>query len=203
MVTVLSDAKEIVTRKNDSTKERRPMKTVYEIDPAHSSAQFTIRHLMISNVRGDFKSVKGTVVYDPENLAASSIETEIDVNSLNTRDENRDAHVKSAEFFNVEKHPSITFKSTKVEREGEGEFKVTGNLTILGVSKEVVLKVEGPSEEAKDPWGNIRVGASATTKIKRSEFGLTWNAALETGGVMLGDDVKIELDVELVKQKAA
>lgn len=179
------------------------MKTVYEIDPAHSSAQFTIRHLMISNVRGDFKSVKGTVVYDPENLAASSIEAEIDVNSLNTRDENRDAHVKSAEFFNVEKYPSITFKSTKVEREGDSEFKVTGNLTILGVSKEVVLKVEGPSEEAKDPWGNIRVGASATTKIKRSEFGLTWNAALETGGVMLGDDVKLELDVELVKQKTA
>lgn len=178
------------------------MKTVYTIDPAHSSAQFTIRHLMISNVRGDFKSVKGTVVYDPENLAASTIEAEIDVNSLNTRDENRDAHVKSAEFFNVEKYPSITFKSTKVEREGEGEFKVTGGLTILGVTKEVVLKVEGPSEEAKDPWGNLRVGASATTKIKRSEFGLTWNAALETGGVMLGDDVKIEIDVQLVKQAA-
>lgn len=178
------------------------MKTVYAIDPAHSSAQFTIRHLMISNVRGDFKSVKGTVVYDPENLAASSLEAEIDVNSLNTRDENRDAHVKSAEFFNVEKYPSITFKSSKVEREGEDEFRITGNLTILGVSKEVVLKVEGPSDEAKDPWGNVRIGASATTKIKRSDYGLTWNAALETGGVMLGDDVKIELDVELVKQKA-
>ena len=179
------------------------MKTVYTIDPAHSSAQFSIRHLMISNVRGDFKSVKGTVVYDPENPAASSIEAEIDVNSLNTRDENRDAHVKSAEFFNAEQHPTITFKSTKVESEGEREFKVTGNLTILGVTKEVVLKVEGPSEEAKDPWGNIRVGASATTKIKRSEFGLTWNAALETGGVMLGDDVQLEIDVELVKQQAA
>lgn len=179
------------------------MKTVYAIDPAHSSAQFTIRHLMISNVRGDFRSVKGTVVYDPENPAASSIEAEIDVNSLNTRDENRDAHVKSAEFFHAEKHPSITFKSTKVEQEGEGEFKVTGNLTILDVTKEVVLKVEGPSDEAKDPWGNVRVGASATTKIKRSEFGLTWNAALETGGVMLGDDVKLEIDVELVKQQNA
>ncbi len=179
------------------------MKTTYTIDPAHSSAQFTIRHLMISNVRGDFKSVKGTVVYDSENLSASSIEAEIDVNSLNTRDENRDAHVKSAEFFNVEKYPSITFKSTKVERDGEGEFKVTGGLTILGVTKEVVLKVEGPSDEAKDPWGNLRIGASATTKIKRSDYGLTWNAALETGGVMLGDDVKIELDVELVKQNPA
>jgi polyisoprenoid-binding protein YceI len=180
-----------------------PMKTVYEIDPAHSSAQFTIRHLMISNVRGDFKTVKGTVVYDPENVAATSIQAEIDVNSLNTRDENRDAHVKSAEFFNVEKYPSISFKSSKVESVDDGEFKVTGSLTILGVTKEVVLKVEGPSEEAKDPWGNLRIGASASTKIKRSDFGLTWNAALETGGVMLGDDVKIELDLELVKQKSA
>lgn len=179
------------------------MKTIYEIDPAHSSAQFTIRHLMISNVRGDFKSVKGTVVYDPENLGDSSIQAEIDVNSLNTRDDKRDAHVKSADFFNVEKYPSILFKSRKVERAGDDEFKVTGDLTILGVTKEVVLKVEGPSEEAKDPWGNLRVGASATTKIKRSDFGLTWNAALETGGVMLGDDVKIELDVELIKSKSA
>jgi polyisoprenoid-binding protein YceI len=179
------------------------MKTVYEIDPAHSSAQFTIRHLMISNVRGDFKSVKGTVVYDPENLADTSIQAEIDVNSLNTRDENRDAHVKSAEFFNVEKYPSISFKSSKVESAGDGELKVTGGLTILGVTKEVVLKVEGPSDEAKDPWGNLRIGASGSTKIKRSDFGLTWNAALETGGVMLGDDVKIELDLELIKGKSA
>jgi polyisoprenoid-binding protein YceI len=181
----------------------RPMKTVYDIDPAHSSAQFTIRHLMISNVRGDFKSVKGTVVYDPANLADTSIEAEIDVNSLNTRDENRDAHVKSAEFFNAEKYPSITFKSSKVESAGDGELKISGGLTILGVTKEVVLKVEGPSDEAKDPWGNLRIGASASTRIKRSDFGLTWNAALETGGVVLGDDVKIELDLELVKQKSA
>ncbi len=179
------------------------MKTTYEIDPAHSSAQFTIRHLMISNVRGDFKSVKGTVIYDPENVADASIQAEIDVNSLNTRDENRDAHVKSAEFFNAEKYPSISFKSSKVEAAGDGELKVTGGLTILGVTKEVVLKVEGPSGEAKDPWGNLRIGASGSTKIKRSDFGLTWNAGLETGGVMLGDDVKIELDLELVKQKIA
>lgn len=179
------------------------MKTVYEIDPAHSSAQFTIRHLMISNVRGDFKSVKGTVVFDPENLANTSIEAEIDVNSLNTRDENRDAHVKSAEFFHVEKYPSISFKSSKVESAADGELKVTGGLTILGVTKEVVLKIEGPSDEAKDPWGNLRIGASGSTKIKRSDFGLTWNAALETGGVMLGDDVKIELDLELIKEKSA
>jgi polyisoprenoid-binding protein YceI len=179
------------------------MKTVYEIDPAHSSAQFTIRHLMISNVRGDFRSVKGTVVYDPENPMDSTIQAEIDVNTLNTRDESRDAHVKSADFFNVEKYPKISFKSSKVEPAGEGEFKITGDLTILDVTKEVVLKAEGPSEETKDPWGNIRIGASGSTKIKRSDFGLTWNAALEAGGVMLGDEVKLELDLELIKAKSA
>jgi polyisoprenoid-binding protein YceI len=179
------------------------MKTVYEIDPAHSSAQFTIRHMMISNVRGDFRSVKGTVVYDPQNLADTSIQADIDVSTLNTRDETRDGHVKSADFFNVEKYPSISFKSTKVESAGNGELKITGGLTILDVTKEVVLKVDGPSEENKDPWGNLRIGATGSTKIKRSDFGLSWNTALETGGVLLGDDVKIELDLELVKGKSA
>jgi polyisoprenoid-binding protein YceI len=178
------------------------MKTIYEIDPVHSNAQFTIRHLMISKVRGDFKIAKGTVVYDPENLAGSSIQAELDATTLNTRDESRDAHVKSADFFNVEKFPSILFESSKVESAGEGELKVTGGLTILGVTKEVVLNVEGPSEETQDPWGNLRVGASASTKIKRSDFGLTWNVALETGGVMLGDEIKIDLDIQLIKSKA-
>jgi polyisoprenoid-binding protein YceI len=158
---------------------------------------------MISNVRGDFKNVKGTVVYDPEHVADTTIEAEIDVHSLNTRDENRDAHVKSADFFHAEKYPSILFKSSKVEQAGDGELKVTGGLTILGVTKEVVLKVEGPTPESKDPWGNLRVGASGATKIKRSDFGLTWNAALETGGVVLGDEIKIELDLELIKAKSA
>jgi polyisoprenoid-binding protein YceI len=178
------------------------MKTIYEIDPVHSNAQFTIRHLMISKVRGDFKIAKGTVVYDPENLAGSSIQAELDATTLNTRDESRDTHVKSADFFNVEKFPSILFESSKVESAGDGELKVTGGLTILGVTKEVVLNVEGPSEETQDPWGNQRVGASASTKIKRSDFGLTWNVALETGGVMLGDEIKIDLDIQLIKSKA-
>lgn len=178
------------------------MKTIYEIDPVHSNAQFTVRHLMISKVRGDFKIAKGTVVYDPENLAGSSIQAEIDATTLNTRDESRDAHVKSADFFNVEKYPSLSFESSKVESAGDGELKVTGGLTILGVTKEVVLNVEGPSEETQDPWGNLRVGASASTKIKRSDFGLTWNVALETGGVMLGDEIRIDLDIQLIKSKA-
>lgn len=177
------------------------MKSTYEIDPAHSSAQFTVRHMMITNVRGGFKSVKGTVVYDAENPGVSGVEATIDVNSIATLDENRDAHLKSADFLDAEKYPTITFKSKKVEADGE-EAKVTGDLTIHGVTKEVVLKVEGPTAEGKDPWGNLRIGASATTKIKRSDFGLTWNAALETGGIMVGDDLKIELDIQMIKAAA-
>jgi polyisoprenoid-binding protein YceI len=154
--------------------------------------------MMITNVRGSFSGVQGTVVYDPDDLKASSVDVTIDVNTLNTGDPNRDTHVKSADFLDAEKYPTITFKSKSITRDGDG-LKVTGDLTIHGVTKEVVLNVDGPTEEQKDPWGNIRVGASATAKIKRSDFGLTWNAALETGGIMLGDDVKLELEVSLIK----
>jgi polyisoprenoid-binding protein YceI len=178
------------------------MKTTYEIDPAHSSAQFSVRHMMITNVRGGFSSVKGTVVYNSENPAASTVEATIDVSTIATLDAARDTHLKSADFLDVEKYPTITFKSKSVEVTGADEGKLTGDLTIHGVTKEVVLKVEGPSQEGKDPWGNIRIGASATTKIKRSDFGLTWNAALETGGIMVGDDLKIELDVQMIKAAA-
>ncbi|HTA46328.1 MAG TPA: YceI family protein [Bryobacteraceae bacterium] len=179
------------------------MKARYTIDQAHTSAQFSIRHMMITNVRGGFSSVKGTAEYDADNLSNSSVDIVIDTNTITTHDEQRDAHLKSADFLDVEKYPTITFKSTKVTAEGEGESKVEGNLTIHGVTKPVVLNVEGPSAESKDPWGNIRIGASATTKIKRSEFGLTWNAALETGGIMVGDDLKIELDVQMIKSAAS
>ena len=174
------------------------MKTTWKIDPAHSSAQFVVRHMMITNVRGGFSGLQGTVVYDPADLNASSVDVTIDTNSLSTGDATRDTHVKSADFLDVEKYPTITFKSKKITKDGDG-LKVIGDLTIHGVTKEVVLNVEGPTEEQKDPWGNIRVGASPTTKIKRSDFCLTWNAALETGGIMLGDDVKLELDVSLIK----
>ncbi len=174
------------------------MKTTWKIDPAHSSAQFVVRHMMITNVRGGFSGMQGTVVYDPDDLSSSSIDVTIDAKTLSTGDATRDTHVKSPDFLDVEKYPTITFKSKKITKDGDG-LKVTGDLTIHGVTKEVVLNVEGPTEEQKDPWGNIRVGASATTKIKRSDFGLTWNAALETGGIMLGDDLKIELDVSLIK----
>jgi polyisoprenoid-binding protein YceI len=174
------------------------LKTTWKIDPAHSSAQFVVRHMMITNVRGGFNGMQGTVVYDPGDLSSSSVDVTIDKNSLSTGDATRDTHVKSADFLDVEKYPTITFKSKKITKDGDG-LKVTGDLTIHGVTKEVALNVEGPTEEQKDPYGNIRVGASATTKIKRSDFGLTWNTVLETGGIMLGDDLKLELDVSLIK----
>jgi polyisoprenoid-binding protein YceI len=173
------------------------LKTTYKIDPAHSSAQFIVRHLMITNVRGGFTGVTGTVVYDPDDLATSSIDVTIDVNTLSTGDATRDAHVKSAEFLDVEKYPTIIFKSKTITK--HSGHLVEGDLTIHGVTKGAVLDVEGPTSEQVDPWGNTRVGASATTKIKRSEFGVTWNAALETGGIMLGDDLKLEIDVSLIK----
>ena len=179
------------------------MKTTYQIDPAHTKAHFIVRHMMITNVRGAFSNVTGTVVYDRENPSSSSVDVSIDVSTIETHEPQRNAHLKSPDFFDAEKFPNIVFKSKRAEDTGEGELKVTGDLTIHGVSKEVVLKVEGPTPEGKDPWGNLRIGASATTKIKRSDFGLTWNAALETGGFLVGDDVKIELEVSLIKAQTA
>jgi polyisoprenoid-binding protein YceI len=175
------------------------LKTSYKIDPAHSSAHFVIRHMMITNVRGGFSGVQGVIEYDPERPTESTIDVTIDVNKINTLDEQRDAHLKNADFLDVAQYPTMTFKSTKVSPNGDGEWKVTGDLTIHGITKEVVLNAEGPTPEGKDPFGNTRIGASATTKIKRSDFGLTWNAALETGGILLGDDLKIELDISAIR----
>jgi polyisoprenoid-binding protein YceI len=172
----------------------------YAIDPAHTTVDFKVRHLMVSNVRGEFAGVSGTVIYDPKNPANSKIEATIDATTIHTRDPQRDAHLKSADFLDVEKYPEITFVSTKITPAGEDEWKVTGNLTIHGVTKEVTLKVEGPAPETKDPWGNIKIGAAATTKINRKDFGLVWNVGLETGGVLVGDEVTIHLEVELAKQ---
>jgi polyisoprenoid-binding protein YceI len=179
------------------------MKAIYEIDPAHSSAQFTVRHMMITNVRGGFSSVKGTIEYDSENPGISAVTAVIDAGTIKTLDEQRDTHLKSADFLDVEKYPTITFKSKKIEKSGDDEFKVTGDLTIHGVTKEIVLNAEVPSAEGKDPWGNIRMGSSAATKIKRSDFGLTWNAALETGGIMVGDELKINLEIQAIKAASA
>lgn len=179
------------------------MKTTYKIDPAHSSAQFVVRHMMITNVRGGFSGVQGTIEYDPENPSESRVEVVIDASKINTLDEQRDTHLRSADFLNVEKYPTITFKSKEITRAREGEWKMTGDLTIHGVTKEVVLNVEGPTPEGKDPFGNTRIGASASTKIKRSDFDLTWNAALETGGILVGDDLKIELEVSAIRSESA
>jgi polyisoprenoid-binding protein YceI len=174
----------------------------FDMDPQHSSAGFKVRHLMISNVKGEFSKVKGSVDFDPSNPASAHIDAVIDVTTINTGEAQRDTHLKSPDFFDVAKYPTIVFKSKKVTRVAGTKYKALGDLTIHGVTKEVTLDVEATSE-VKDPWGNMRFGANATTKINRKDFGLIWNKALETGGVMVGDDVDITIDVELVKKGAA
>ncbi len=179
------------------------MLTTYEIDPTHSRVSFSIRHMMISNVYGAFQKIKGQIRYDPDNLAASGIQAEIDVSSISTLDEKRDAHLKSPDFFDVAQFPSMTFLSRQIEKLGDGEFRVAGDLTLHGVTKPVVLTIDEVSPESPDPWGNIRTAASAKGKISRKEYGLTWSAPLETGGVLVGDEVKIELDIQAVKAQSA
>lgn len=171
----------------------------WEIDPVHSNAQFSVRHMMVSNVRGEFGTTRGTIQWDPADPGKTVIDVTIDAATIVTRNGKRDAHLKSADFLEVEKHPAITFRSTKVERAGEGKLQVTGDLTIRGVTKPVALSVEGPTPEVK-AQGRARMGASATTKINRKDFGLVWNRPLETGGLLVGDEVGITIDVELMKK---
>ena len=171
----------------------------YTIEPAHSSAHFKIRHLMIANVRGEFSRVRGTVHYDPANPEASSISAEIEVDSLNTREPDRDKHLKSADFFDAATYPTIQFQSRKVERDGPEGLRVTGDLTIRGTTREVVLNVIGPTPEIKDPWGYSRRGAEAVATISRKEFGVAFSPLLETGGVAIGDQVEISLEIEMVR----
>jgi polyisoprenoid-binding protein YceI len=171
----------------------------YQIDSTHSAAHFSVRHMMIANVRGEFTKVSGTIIYDPENPTNSSVDATIDASSIATRDEQRDGHLRSADFLDVEKFPVLAFRSKSISGE-KGDWKVKGDLTIHGVTREVTLEVEGPTPEARDPWGGARIGATATGKINRKDFGLTWNTALETGGVLVGDEIKLTLDVEGVRQ---
>jgi polyisoprenoid-binding protein YceI len=173
--------------------------STWNIDPTHSHAEFKVRHLMIANVKGSFPKVAGVLTLDEADPAKSSITATIEVASVETRDAQRDAHLKSADFFDAEKFPAMTFKSTKVTATGTGAGTVEGELTIRDVTKTVVFDVEGPTPATKDPWGNLRVGVEAKTKISRKEFGLTWSAPLEAGGVMIGDEVTITLEVEFVK----
>ena len=173
--------------------------TTWNLDPAHSVAEFKVKHMMISNVKGHFANVSGKLTLDEADLTDSRVSASIEAASIHTRDAQRDAHLKSADFFDVDKFPTLAFTSTRINRVRDGELDVEGDLTIRGVTRKVTFTVEGPTFPAKDPWGNTRVAVSATTKVNRKDFGLTWNAALETGGILVGDEVTITLDVQFVK----
>lgn len=172
---------------------------VWNIDTLHSLAHFSVRHLMIATVRGQFGGVKGVVRYDPKNPAAASVEATIDVTTLNTGEPKRDADLKGEEFFDVKRYPEMKFKSRRVEVAGAGRLKVHGDLTINATTRPVVLDVEGPTPPIRDPRGREKIGASATTKINRKDFGITWNQVLEAGGVAVSDEVSITIDLELIK----
>ncbi|MCQ3930295.1 MAG: polyisoprenoid-binding protein [Chloroflexi bacterium] len=167
----------------------------WNIDNSHSGVNFSVRHMMVTTVRGSFQNFSGTIDFDPANPTAGSVEVTIDANSINTGANDRDNHLRSADFFDVANHPNISFKSTKVEVKGDNAGKIYGDLTIHGVTRQVVLETEFLGENT-NPWGAKVIGFNAITKINREDFGLTWNVALETGGVLVGKEIKIELDVE-------
>lgn len=171
----------------------------YQVDSAHTAASFAVRHMMVSTVRGQFKGVTGTVVWDPERLDTASINVAIDANTVNTGEPKRDAHLKSPDFFDTAKYPALAFKSRRVTRSGD-TISVTGDLTMHGVAREVVLTVDGPTPVTKDPFGNLRFGASATGKVNRKDWGLVWNKALDGGGLLIGDDVSITIDIEAFRK---
>lgn len=173
----------------------------WTIDPDHSEVGFKVRHLMVSNVKGHFATFSGTVDINDADLSKSRVTVAINPASISTGVQKRDDHLRSPDFLDVAKFPAMGFVSKKVVRSGKDRLKVTGDLTIHGVTREVVLDVEGPTGESRDPWGNLRRGASATTRISRQDFGLTWNKALETGGVVVGDEVAITLEIEMIKAK--
>lgn len=173
--------------------------TTWNIDPDHSNVGFKVRHLMVSNVKGLFEKYVGTVEINDKDITKSKVDVTIDTNSINTNVQKRDEHLRSADFFDVTKYPAMMFVSKKVAKAGKDRLKVTGDLTLHGVTRQVVLDVEGPSKESKDPLGNIRRGATASTKINRKDFGLVWNKALETGGVVVSDEVTITLEIEMIK----
>ena len=173
----------------------------WAIDASHSSATFGVRHMMVTTVRGQFNVLSGSVEVVGNDPTTAKVSVTIDAASVDTRDAKRDEHLRSADFFDVAKFPTVTFVSKKVERAANGKLAMTGDLTIRGVTREVVLDLEGPTAEVKDPWGNSRVGLIGTTTINRKDYGLTWNKALETGGLLVGEDVTITIDVSLVKGK--
>lgn len=170
----------------------------WSLDTAHSSVDFSIKHMMIAKVKGTFEQFEAQIEADPEDLTTAKIEFSVDLNSVNTRNADRDNHLRSADFFDVENHPKMTFVATSIVKTGDGEYDVTGDLTLHGVTKSETFKVisEGIG---KDPWGNVKAGFSATGTIKRTDYGLTWNSALETGGVLIGDEVRVSIDIEAAK----
>ncbi|MGE5674039.1 MAG: YceI family protein [Mycobacterium leprae] len=174
-------------------------KAKWVIDPSHSLVEFSVKHMMIATVKGRFGQFQGTILADLANLTTAEFEGTIEAASIDTRDAGRDEHLRSADFFDVAQFPQLTFKSKRLTLAGEDEFKLTGDLTMHGVTQEVVLDLtfEG---QGKDPWGNIRAGFTAETRVNRKEFGLTWNAVLETGGVLVGDQVRIALQIEAIQQ---
>lgn len=174
--------------------------STWSIDPDHSTVGFKVKHMMVSNVYGKFEKHAGVIELDDKDITKSKVQVTIDTNSVNTNVQKRDEHLRSADFFDVAKHPTMTFVSKKVAKAGKDRLKVTGDLTLHGVTKQVVLDVEGPTKESKDPWGNIRKGVTATTKINRKDFGLVWNGVLETGGVAVGDEVTITLEIEAIRK---
>jgi polyisoprenoid-binding protein YceI len=173
--------------------------TTWKLDPAHSTAEFKVKHMMISNVKGSFSGLSGDLQLNETDHTLSFVEASISVASLNTGDAQRDGHLKSADFFDAEKFPTISFKSLNIDSTGGPDYEVSGELTIRDVTKVVTFAVEDLSTPSKDPWGNQRIGLSATTKINRKDFGLTWNSALESGGVLVGEDVTITLEVQFIK----
>jgi len=174
--------------------------TTWSVDSTHSVVEFKVKHMMISNLKGHFTRVTGTLLLNEADLTQSSVEAAIEIASIHTRDEGRDAHLKGAEFFDAEQFPTIQLKSTHIALRSDGELVVTGDLTIKGLTRSVQFAVEGPSPPTRDPFGNTRIGVSATTQINRKDFGLTWNTVLEAGGFMVGEDIGIALDLEFVKQ---
>jgi polyisoprenoid-binding protein YceI len=177
--------------------------TTWQIDTAHTSAQFAVKHMMVSTVRGQFNKTTGTVSWDGKDFTTAAVDVVVDATTINTREPRRDDHLKSADFFDVAKYPTLTFKSTKIEAAGAGRLKMTGDMTMHGVTRQVVFDVDGPSGPVKAQNGTTRVGATATTKISRKDFGLTWNQVIEAGGVAVSDEVAITIDVELVNRPAA
>jgi polyisoprenoid-binding protein YceI len=183
-----------------ATKGAAVAQTTWKIDPAHTQVEFGVKHLMIAKVKGRFADVHGTIQRDERDITRSTVEVEIGVASIDTREPQRDAHLRSADFFDAETFPTLTFATRRIERSGEGRLRLIGDLTMHGVTREVVLDATEEGE-AKDPWGGERFGFSATGTLDRRDFGLTWNQALETGGLVVGNDVKISLEVEAVREE--